>query len=79
MLEEEGNYSEAARWYMLARDRYADLLQNNPSDSVRAIRMTRMLMRGKGGVIDSKNAEIYANMAKRYDILAYLSAINGNA
>lgn len=79
MLEEEGNYSEAARWYMLARDRYADLLQNNPSDSVRAIRMTQMLMRGKGGVIDSKNAEIYANMAKRYDILAYLSAINGNA
>lgn len=79
MLEEEGIIQRQRGgicWLGIVMQIYCRTIRQ---DSVRAIRMTQMLMRGKGGVIDSKNAEIYANMAKRYDILAYLSAINGNA
>lgn len=78
-LEDNKKYPEAAEWYMLARERYADILKDNPSDSVRAMRMTEMSMRGKGGILDFDGAEWYAKMAKRYDIEAYLAAFNGNS
>ena len=77
-LESIKDYPEAAKWYMMARDRYADILKDNPADSVRALRMAQMLMRGKGGIIDTEGAEAYAKMAKRFDIEAYLAALNGN-
>ncbi len=77
-LESVKSYPDAAKWYMRARERYADILTENPTDTTRALRMTQMLMRGKGGIIDKKKAEDYARLAKRFDIEAYLAAANGN-
>jgi len=77
-LESKKEYPDAAKWYMLARDRYSDILSKTSSDSIRALRMTQMLMRGKGGSFDTKSAESYAKIAKRFDIEAYLAALNEN-
>jgi len=77
-LEAEGQYPEAADWYMKARERYANMLAENPNDSIRASRMAEMTMRGKGGIINTDTAEYYAHMAKRYDLEAYLAVVNGD-
>lgn len=77
-LEKNGEYPDAARWYMKARKNYADHLSDNPADSIPALRMAQMLMRGKGGTFDFKGAGKYAEMARRHDIAAYIAAATGD-
>lgn len=77
-LANNHEYPDAARWYMKARDRYARHLAKNPSDSIPALRMAEMLMRGKGGTFDFAEAGKYAEMARRHDIAAYLAAATGD-
>ncbi len=77
-LANNHEYPDAARWYMKARDRYARHVAKNPSDSIPALRMAEMLMRGKGGTFDFAEAGKYAEMARRHDIAAYLAAATGD-
>lgn len=76
-LENKGNYSDAANWYLKSRGIYSGYLIAHPNDSVRASRMAEMTMRGKGGFINTDTAQYYAHLAKRYDLEAYLAFVNG--
>lgn len=69
---------KASKCYKEAIRRYEELLQKDSTDTERAGWLAIMMMRGKGGTIDTYRAEKYAHLAKRYDLEAYLAITNGD-